>query len=370
MPRVILEPRHHAVPYLSVLAPDGSVDEELEPELDEELFVALHRTMLLARRFDERLLTLQRQGSIGTFAPVTGQEAANLGPASCLEEDDWMVPSFRETAAQLWRGVPMEQVLLYAAGFNEGAAVPEGGRTLPNAVPVATQLPHAVGIAYATRLRDEDDVTLVFFGDGATSGGDFHEALNFAALWRAPVVFLCQNNQYAISLPREEQTRSSTLAQKALAYGMPGIQVDGNDLLATRLAAQEAFERARAGDGPTLVECVTYRLEMHTTADDPTRYRDDEEVEAWREKDPLPRLQGYLRGRGVLDEERLDGLEEDVEAEIDAAWERAAERIDELQGEPESMFEHLLAEPPPYLERQREAYVRDRDGHRDEGRGA
>jgi pyruvate dehydrogenase E2 component (dihydrolipoamide acetyltransferase) len=211
---------------------------------------------VLARRLDERMLALQRQGRIGTFAPVSGQEAAQIGAVAALEEHDWFVPSFRESAAAIWRGTPLKQILLYNAGYNEGAAVPDDAHDLPIAIPVATQIPHAVGLAYAVRYRDTGAVAIAFFSDGATSEGDFHEALNFAGVFGAPTIFLCQNNQWAISVPRERQTRSRTLAQKALTYGVPGIQVDGNDVLAVLAATREAAARARDGEGPTLIECV------------------------------------------------------------------------------------------------------------------
>ena len=200
----------------TILKTDGSADERLVPDLEDDRLLALFRAMLLARRFDERLLQLQRSGRIGTFAPVKGQEAAQIGAAAALDEGDWIVPAFRETAAAVWHGASLANVLLYNAGYNEGACVQENARMLPNAVPVASQLPHAVGIAYAAKLLEANEVVLAFFGDGATSEGDFHEALNFAGVFDLPVVFLCQNNGWAISMPRRRQTRSRTLAQKAV----------------------------------------------------------------------------------------------------------------------------------------------------------
>ncbi|MDX1567763.1 MAG: pyruvate dehydrogenase (acetyl-transferring) E1 component subunit alpha [Longimicrobiales bacterium] len=351
------------VEHLSILDEDGKLDEELAPDLPDDLLLELHRTMLLARRFDERLLQLQRQGRIGTFAPVKGQEASQLGAVSALEESDWVIPSFRETAAALWRGIPLTGILLYNAGYNEGAAIPEEKKDFPIAIPVASQIPHAAGLAYGAKYRGSDEVVLVFFGDGATSEGDFHEALNFAGTFEAPVIFVCQNNHWAISVPRERQTRSKTLAQKALAYGLPGIQVDGNDVLAVREATREAVERARSGDGPTLIECVTYRLSVHTTADDPSKYRSDEEVEEWEARDPLPRLQGFLKERDLLDDDAVASLEEEIGSEIDEAWSDAEERMEELD-DPLEMFEHLYAELPPYLRKQRERASEFLDGSR------
>ncbi|MCF7982920.1 MAG: pyruvate dehydrogenase (acetyl-transferring) E1 component subunit alpha [Thiohalocapsa sp.] len=353
MPRDEIDLRY-TVERLSILDEDGNLDEALAPEASDDLLLSMHRTMLLARRFDERMLQLQRQGRIGTFAPVSGQEAAQVGAMAALRKDDWFVPSFRESAAALWRGTPMSTLLLYNAGYNEGGAIPEDSHDLPIAIPVATQIPHAVGLAYAARYRETDQVAITFFGDGATSEGDFHEALNFAGVFAAPTLFLCQNNQWAISIPREHQTQSRTLAQKALAYGIPGIQVDGNDVLAVLAATREAAERARGGDGPTLIECVTYRLSVHTTADDPSKYRSDDEVEAWRARDPIPRLQRYLQQRELLTDDDIGELEDALAAEIEEAWRDTKAQMERLD-DPRNMFEHHYAELPPYLREQRDA---------------
>lgn len=339
--------------YLSILDEDGELDEELDPGLDDDLLIEMHRVMLLSRRFDDRRLRWQRSGRIGTFAPVKGQEAAQIGAVAPLEDNDWMVPSFRETAAATWRGAPLSSFVLFDAGFNEGAAVEEESRDLPIAIPVASQIPHAVGIAYAIEKGDGDEVVMVFFGDGATSQGDFHEALNFAGVFELPVVFVCQNNQWAISLPREEQTASKSIAQKALAYGFPGLQADGNDILASYSACREAVERARSGEGPMLVELSTYRLSVHTTADDPSKYRSEEEEEEWKERDPLPRFQGYLIDKGVIDRDEIEELESEIEEEIDAVWDEASQEIDSLSKKPERIFEHVYAELPTHLEQQR-----------------
>lgn len=294
------------IEHLSILDSDGNLDQELEPELSEDFLHELHRAMLLSRRFDERMLNLQRQGRIGTFAPVKGQEASEIGAVAVLEEEDWLVQSYREHAAGLWRGQSMEAYLINYGGYYQGNEIPEDSHVTPVAIPVSTQVLHAVGLSYAIRQQDNEEVVMVFFGDGATSEGDFHEGMNFAGVFQTPIVFVCQNNQYAISMPRENQTRAKTIAQKALAYGVPGIQVDGNDILAVYVAAAEAVERARSGDGPTLIENVTYRLSLHTTADDPTRYRDEEEVEKWEARDPIPRFQGYLKDKGLLSDDSIE----------------------------------------------------------------
>jgi pyruvate dehydrogenase E1 component alpha subunit len=345
MPRTRVEPRFQ-VEYLSILDSDGALDAALEPELSRDELTRMYRAMLLGRRLDERMVRLQRQGRIGTFAPIKGQEAAQIGSVATLTPRDWMVPSFRETAAMLWRGWPIEKMLLFFAGCLEGGQPAPTQRDLPITIPVSTQLPHAVGLAYAAQYKDDDAVVMAYFGDGATSEGDFHEAANFAGVWHVPVVFVCQNNQWAISVPLKKQTNSRTLAQKALAYGFPGIQVDGNDLLAVYAASRDAVARARAGEGPTLIECVTYRLGVHTTADDPTKYRSEDEVKAWEKKDPLTRLVPYLERKGVATA--------GVEAEVDAEIASAIERFEALPApDPVSIFDHVYATRPPHLERQR-----------------
>ena len=354
------------VEYLSILNDKGQLDKKLEPDISEDVLLQLYRTMVLARKFDERLLNLQRQGRVGTFAPIKGQEAAQLGTIAHLRPSDWMVPAFRETAAELWRGRSLESIIIYNNGFGEGVDIPEDRNDLPISVPVGSQVIHAVGLGWAAKYRQKDDVAMTYFGDGATSEGDFHEGLNFAAVFQAPVIFVCQNNHWAISVPLAKQTRSKTLAQKALAYGLPGIQVDGNDILAVYAAAQEAVQRARTGGGPTLIECVTYRLTMHTTADDPTRYRSDEEVEEWSKRDPLPRFQKYLLDKGLLSEERLIEVESEIMEEIQTAVDGAEKQMEAL-GDPIDMFEHAYAEMPPYLKEQKADLARELSGGGEEG---
>ncbi|MBN1786520.1 MAG: pyruvate dehydrogenase (acetyl-transferring) E1 component subunit alpha, partial [Candidatus Methanofastidiosa archaeon] len=292
----------------------GIIDQEgnllrEDPGLDEALMKDMYWWMILARMADEKALSLQRQGRIGTFAPSKGQEAAQVGPALAMTGEDWFFPAFRELAAYLIRGIPLQNVLLYFMGDPRGNIVPEGINNLPIYVPVGTQVPQAVGAAYGMMLRGRGSVVVCFFGDGATSEGDFHEGLNFSGVMKVPVVFICQNNQWAISVPRERQSASRTLAQKAIAYGIRGVQVDGNDALAMYLASDEAIRRAREGKGPTLIEAFTYRLSMHTTADDPTRYRKDEELERWLERDPLKRFRAYLEKRGIWSKQWQDELE-------------------------------------------------------------
>jgi pyruvate dehydrogenase E1 component alpha subunit len=343
------------VPSLSILDADGRVDPALEPEIPPDDLRRLYRTFLVARRFDERMLRLQRQGRIGTYLSARGHEAAVLGSVSALRPTDWLVPVWREWAAYLWRGWPLENLVLLYAGITDGMRVPDGLPDLPVCVPMGTHVPHAVGVAYAARYKKADSVTLCYFGDGASSEGITQESLNLAGVLGAPVVFVCVNNQWAISIPRARQTRAGTIAQKAVAYGFPGIQVDGNDLLAVYAGTREAVERARAGGGPTLVEAVTYRLGAHSTADDPTRYRPESEVEAWEAKEPLPRFRRYLEARGLVDEPLHARLEAEADAEVRAAVERAEARIGEAR--PAEMFEHVYAERPAEVEAQRRALV-------------
>jgi pyruvate dehydrogenase E1 component alpha subunit len=354
MPRTELDV-YPQLEYLSILDEDGNLDEDLAPDLDDEFLLEMHRVMLLSRRFDDRRLRWQRSGRIGTFAPVKGQEAAQIGAVAALEESDWFVPSFRETAAATWRGGSLVSFVLYDAGFNEGGRVEADSHNLPISVPVASQIPHAVGLAYAIKQREVDEVVMVFFGEGATSQGDFHEGLNFAGVFDVPVVFVCQNNQWAISLPRGEQTASRSIAQKAAAYGFPGLQVDGNDMLASYAAAREAVDRARSGEGPTLLEMCTYRLSVHTTADDPSKYRSEEEEEEWKERDPLPRFQKHLTDKGLLDSDQVAKLESEIESQIEDVWNEAKQEMEVLAKDTEHMFEHVYAEMPRHLKAQRES---------------
>jgi pyruvate dehydrogenase E1 component alpha subunit len=333
---------------LSILTADGKLDQELEPDIPDADLRRLYKAMLSSRRLDERCLQLQRQGRMGTYGPSKGQEAASLGVAYALQESDWLVPSFRETAGLLWRGWPMQNIMLWWGGYEEGNAVPEGVNDLPMCVPIATQCQYGMGIAWACKLKGAQDVCVTFCGDGGTSEGDFHEALNFAGVYNLPLIMWVQNNQWAISIPREAQTSSQTIAQKAIAYGIDGIQVDGNDLLSVYVAARDAIEKARTGGGPTLVEAVTYRLSMHTTADDPKKYRKDEEVKEWEQKDPLPRFKKYLQDKGLLDEKVEKLIVEEIDKELDAAIkEYLAAKVDTY-----AFFRHMYAEQTPELKRQ------------------
>lgn len=347
MPREKLD-LHCELEKLAILDVEGNADPALDPNLPTAELRRLLRGMLLARRYDERMLKLQRQGRIGTYGPALGQEAASLGPAFVLTSNDWLVPSFREPAAMLHRGWPIEKLMLWWGGNEFGATIPEGVRDTPISVPVASQCLYGAGIAWGCKLRKDNSVALCYVGDGGTSEGDFHEAMNVAGAFNLPLITIIQNNQWAISLPRKKQCAAHTLAQKAVAYGFNGIQVDGNDILAMVVAAGEAVERARQGDGPTLIEAVTYRLGVHTTADDPKKYRSEEEVEGWKSRDPLVRFYKYLKKRQIMDDKARDMLEEEVSQEINAAIE-AAERYEPDILEP---FHYCFEQMPPNLQLQ------------------
>lgn len=353
----------YRIEYLSILDPSGQVDGSLEPSLPEDMLLKLYSGMLLGRKFDERMLILQRQGKIGTFAPVKGQEA-QVGVTAAMEVNDWLVPSFRETPAEIWRGRSMESVLLLYSGYNEGGHVPEGLRDLPVSVPVGSQALHAAGIGYAMKYRGEKSVAVTFFGDGATSQGDFHEALNYASVFQAPVVFVCQNNHWAISVPRSRQTHSKTIAQKALAYDMPGLQVDGNDVLAVYQAAKDAIGRARSGGGPSFIELVTYRMSLHTTADDPKKYRSEEEVKEWEARDPIMRFEKYLRDKDLLSDEKIQSITAEIQAEIGAAEGRWSDVV-EKGVDPLDMFDWPYSEITPNLVEQREELRREIEANRE-----
>ena len=349
---------------VQVLDEDGNLVGE-PPEIDEETMVDIYRDMKLSRHFDQRAVSLQRQGRMGTYPPLSGQEGAQVGSAYALAGDDWMVPSYREHGAAVVRGLPLKKTLLYWMGYEEGNNVPEDANILPVAVPIASQIPHAAGLAWSWKLQGKDDTAgICYFGDGATSEGDFHEGLNFAGVYDVPMVFFCNNNQWAISVPREKQTRSETLAQKAHAYGFEGVQVDGMDPLAVYKVTQEALAKARNPDEdqlrPTMIEAVQYRFGAHTTADDPTVYRDEDEVEEWKAKDPIPRLETYLREQEILDDERVAEIESEVEDRVADAIE-AAEA--EPRPDPEEMFEHAYAELPPQLRQQRDEFLETVEKH-------
>ena len=314
------------IELLRILDEDGKLDGRRSPELPDTTLVEMYAAMLRTRLFDERVFLLQREGRLGTYAQVRGQEAAQIGSAFALGPADWVVPAYRESGMLLCRGIPMQNILLYWGGDERGMLGFKAARCLPCAVPVGTQIPHAVGVALAAKLRHERFAVVCYFGDGATSTGDFHEALTLAGVMAAPVVFFCQNNQWAISVPRVRQCAAQTLAQKSLGYGIAGIQVDGNDVVACYGATKQAVERARDGGGATLIEALTYRVADHTTADDASRYRDRAEVDMWLRRDPLRRLRTFLERRRLWSQDQEDAVIADCTREIGEAI-HAAESI-------------------------------------------
>lgn len=333
---------------------DGTPLGELPPFAagDDELRT-MYRAMVRARTFDAKAVALQRTGRLGTYASALGQEAVAVGTAAAMRADDVFVPSFREHGAQLWRGVTPLELYLYWGGDERGMDYAGPREDFPLCVPVGTHPPHAAGIALAFKLRGEPRVAVCMFGDGATSKGDFSEALNFAGVEQLPAVYVVANNEWAISTPRNRQTHAETIAQKAIAAGVPGVQVDGNDVIAVRSEMEAALTRARAGGGPTLIEALTYRLADHTTSDDARRYRPDDEVTDRWQAEPIARLRAYLEARGwTRDDEQA--LIEETRDEIEAA---ADEYLATPPLAPEAMFDHLFATLPAPLVAQRELVI-------------
>ena len=328
------------------------------PEVPDADLRALHRHMLMMRLMDQRMLSLQRQGRIGFYGLTTGQEASVTGSAYPLLPTDWIFPALRETGVSMWRGTTIQEIVCQLIGNSADVLI---GRQMPmhfsdkrvNSVAwssvIGTQLVHAMGAAWAAKLKGTSDVMVGYIGDGGTSSSDFHAAMNFAAVKQVPCVFFCQNNHWAISVPLSEQTASSSIAIKAAAYGMPGIRVDGNDLLAVIAATREAVDRARSGGGPTFIESVTFRMGGHSSSDDPTRYRDTDLVKTWEKRDPIPRFEAHLRSRGLLTDADLETWAAELNDEISKAVTGA-----EAAGPPalETIFTDVYAKMPPHLEEQ------------------
>jgi pyruvate dehydrogenase E1 component alpha subunit len=357
MPSKVIET--FKVEWLQILDAEGNCDERLRPPLDDQQVKNLYKWMVLARTFDEKAFKLQREGRLGTYASILGQEAAQIGSAYALQRSDWMFPAFREAGASFVRGLPIRMILQYWAGDERGSQIPEDLNDYPISIPVSTQIPIAVGAALAAKTKGDAIAVMAYMGDGATSKGDFHEGLNFAGVFAAPVVFLCQNNQWAISVPLSRQTAAKTLAQKAVAYGFPGIQVDGNDVFAVYRVAHEALGRAREGKGPTFIECLTYRLGDHTTADDASRYRRREEVEGWRKKDPVERLRRYMEKVGLWSK----SYEETVRSEAKEQVEGAVHEVENFPPpDPLDIFRFTYQELPMDLREQMESFLRANGG--------
>lgn len=337
-----------------ILNSNGEIINEKDlPDFTEEELLYLYKTMLYTRVIDEKALSYQRQGRMLTYAPNSGQEAAQIGSAYAMKDEDWLVPAFRELGAWLVKGVPLKSIYLYWYGNEWGSHTPEDVRVLPVSIPIASHLQHATGIGMANNIKGERSVALGYVGDGGTSHGDFHEALNFAKVFNAPVVFVIQNNQYAISTHISKQTMSENLALKAVAYGMPGILVDGNDIFAMYAATKEAIERARNGEGPSLIEAYTYRLGAHTTSDDPSKYREEEEVEVWKDKDPVLRFEIYLKNKGILTDEWKEKTIDELEKEVMSTFESIENKSDT---EIDDIFKYHYETMPPQLEEQLNDY--------------
>jgi 2-oxoisovalerate dehydrogenase E1 component alpha subunit len=346
---------------LRLITPDGRAEDQDEMLVmpPDEVLVDLLRRMIIGRRFDTQATALTKQGRLAVYPSSRGQEACQVGAVLALREHDWLFPTYRDTMAVITRSVAAAEALSLLRGEWHCGYDPYERNVAPQCTPLATHALHAVGLAYAARVKHADQVALVLLGDGATSEGDTHEALNFAAVWRTPTVFLVQNNGYAISVPLAKQTAAPALAYKGVGYGMRSLLIDGNDAAAVYAAVSSAVTHAAAGDGPTLIEALTYRVAAHTNADDPSRYRDSAEVDAWLDRDPLRRLETYLRGRKLVDDGNLGRF--DAEAEQFAAEVRTAMSGDMI-ADPAELFAHVYAEPTPALAAQRDFLLAELSG--------
>lgn len=339
---------------LQILDHKGKIIEpDLEPKLDKATLTKLYETMVLGRIADIKAVQYQRQGRMLTYAPNRGQEAAQLGAVAAMAKQDWLVPAFRELNAMIYRGVPLEKMYLYWYGNEWGSHFDEDVRVLPIDIIIGSQVNHAAGIAYASKIQKKKEVAVTFIGDGGTSHGEFYEGLNFGAAFDVPMVIVVQNNQYAISTPRHKATKAETLAQKAIAAGIKGIQVDGNDILAMYVATKAAIDHARSGKGPVLIEAVTYRLGPHTTSDDPTLYRKNEEVAEWEAKDPLIRFKKYMMDKKLLTEAKDKKLNEEKMEFVGETFKKV-----EQSGPSEllDIFQYTYAEMTPQLKEQYETH--------------
>ena len=341
------------IEVLQILNEYGEVDSGLEPELSDSTLLDVYRAMVLARVFDQRMLTMQRQGKMGTFAPNTGQEACIIGQVQPLSKSDWYAPSYRSFGAQILRGWPMEHLMRLWAGFHDGFPPPEGVNDLPFSIVIGSHVLPAVGVGMGMNYKKNNDCVVVNFGDGASSQGAVSEALNFAAVYKAPVIFVCENNGWAISTPIRKQTANDVFAARGTSFGIPSIRIDGNDILAMICATREATKRAKNGEGPTYIEAITYRMSLHTTADDPTVYRDEKEVEPWVRRCPISRFETYLKNKGLLSNESIQEILETCE-------EKVIEARDKFYGmppaNPKEIFDHLYESIPEELKEQREQY--------------
>ncbi len=336
-----------------IVSQDGTAN-EYDPGLPENLLLDMYRYMVQGRLYDEKALKLQAAGRMGTYPPISGQEAIQVGSALALKKDDWLVPSYRELAAMMVKGVSLKTMYLTWMGNDYGNALPRDFHCLPISIPVGSQALHAMGFAWAAKVRKEKYAVLCHFGDGATSRGDFHEALNFAGVFQVPAVFVSNNNGWAISTPVKEQTHAETLAQKGLAYGIPSYQVDGMDVLASYVIVRDALQHARDGNGPTFIEALCYRYGAHTTADNPDLYRSKEEVTKIRTAtDPIVRFRNYLVKKKLWDDDREKKLIEEIGDAVDKAAKEAEQTLPPAMDE---LFRNVFAEMPEYLKEELDYY--------------
>jgi len=329
---------------LEILDEKGNVDESIMPSLSDSDILKIYELLLLARTFDQRALQLQREGRLGTYPSILGQEASQIGSAYAIEKSDWVFPSYREIGVYISLNYPLHMLFEFWGLDERGLKTPDNLNVFPLCIPVGTQVPHAAGAAMAAKYKKDKIPVITYFGDGGTSKGDFHEGLNMAGIFKLPVVLICQNNHWAISLPREKQTAAKTIAQKAFAYGVEGIQVDGNDVFAVYKATLYAINKAKAGDGPTFIECVTYRISDHTTADDASRYRSKEELEIWKVKDPILRLRLFMEKKDLWTAEYHKDVEDKAKSMVDEAVKIAESKE---HPHPEEMFNYIYEKLTP-----------------------
>ena len=343
------------IEVLQILNEHGEVDSGLEPDFNDEKLLEVYRSMVLARAFDKRMMTMQRQGRMGTFAPNIGQEACIVGQVTSLTKDDWFSPSYRSFGAQIMRGWSMKHLMRLWAGFHDGFPPPKDVNDLPFSIVIGSHVLPAVGIGMGMNYKKKRDCVLVNYGDGASSQGAVSEALNFAAVYKAPVIFICENNGWAISTPTKKQSANEVLATHGVAHGMPSIRVDGNDILAMMCATKEATNRARNGEGPTFIEAITYRMSLHTTADDPKVYRNDEEVKVWESRCPIKRFETYLANKGILDADSIEKM-------VTSCNDEAIQARDAFYAMPPAdateIFDHLFNTIPEELQKQKEEYLK------------
>jgi pyruvate dehydrogenase E1 component alpha subunit len=341
-----------SINYMQVMDEQGNIDQQLFPkDVNDNRIIEMYKWMSFARALDAKALSLQRQGRAVTYAPLIGEEATQIGSGMAMGPNDFFVPNFRQHGVFLVRGLPLDAFFLYWKGYEEGSSVGKGVKAVPYIVPVSTQLLHAVGIAYAQKYKKTGGTVVTYVGDGGTSEGNFYEAMNFAGVMKVPLVIIIENNGWAISEPRSMQTIAPTLAQKAIAAGIPSMQVDGNDVIAVYKAVKDAI--ANSTNGPTVIECLTYRMSMHTTADDPTKYRSDAEVEAWKPKDPLLRVRNYLVKKGLWNDAEEAAMTDTHLKQMDAAIEKA----EAFKADPRSMFQNVYSYIPDTLKEEMDAAI-------------